>query len=256
MIHKTLYSNFHSCWMCVAICLALTQVGRALEPTPGFLSSGALEQKGFLPLFDGTDLDAWEVEAGHVGHWVVRDGMIDYDGKAEAKNNLKKGLWTREAFGDVRFYVEWRLSGVPKIKQHPVVMWNGDFLRDHRGDRITRPMMDAGDSGILFRGILDCQVNIWSQEMGSGEINGFRVNKDLPVLVRRSCIPFIKADRPFGEWNVFLITLQNDRMIVQLNGQEVLRSESLPGLPPKGPIGLQHHGDRIQFRNIWVKSLP
>ena len=51
------------------------------------------------------------------------------------------------------------------------------------------------------------------------------------------------------------VTLDDDRMAVELNGQTVLVSEPLPNLPPAGPIGLQHHGDPIEFHNIWVKDL-
>ena len=135
------------------------------------------------------------------------------------------------------------------------MLWNGDFLLDDQGKRITRPRLDAGDSGIYFRGHFPCQANIWSQELGSGEINGYRTDKKLPVKLRQSCLPFKYADRPLGQWNAFQITLVENRMTVRLNGELVLESDPLPDLPATGPIGLQHHGDEVEFRNIWIKEL-
>jgi hypothetical protein len=219
------------------------------------LSREQLVERGFVPLLDGNSLDHWNIQEGHRGHWIVRDGIIDYDGKAEQQRNIDKCLWTRSAYGDVQLYVEWRFPAEPTLRPQPIVLYNGDFLLDDSGKRITRMRPDAGDSGILFRGILDCQANIWCQELGSGEINGYRVNRKWPQSLRRSCIPLLKADRPIGQWNAFLITLQDNRMTVALNGQQVLHSEPLPDLPPPGPIGLQHHGDPVQFRDIWVKEL-
>jgi hypothetical protein len=35
----------------------------------------------------------------------------------------------------------------------------------------------------------------------------------------------------------------------------VLDKARLPGIPKKGPIALQHHGDPIQFANIYIKEL-
>ncbi len=219
------------------------------------LSADELKARGFQPLFTGDSLDLWNLQPGHRGHWTVEDGIINYDGKAEQKKFHDRNLWTKKSYGDSVLRVDWRFPIKPKLKQHPIVLWNGDFLLDKKGKRITRPALDAGDSGILFRGILKCQANIWCQEMGSGEINGYRTDKKLPVLVRRSCIPFINADRPMGEWNTFEITLKESRMTVELNGVVVLKSEPLPDLPDSGPIGLQHHGDHVQFKNIWIKEL-
>lgn len=222
----------------------------------GFLAAETLRGEGFQPLFVGTDLDDWKLEAGHRGHWVIRDGVIQYDGQAEQRKSIDKSLWTKASFGELELYIEWRLTAVPQLKEHPIVLWNGDFLRDQDGRRITRPRLDAGDSGIYFRGHFPCQANIWSQELGSGEINGYRTNRQLPVKLRQSCLPFEYADKPFGHWNVFRIRLKDDRMTVNLNGRPVLESDALPDLPPTGPIGLQHHGDPIEFRNIWIKELP
>jgi len=40
-----------------------------------------------------------------------------------------------------------------------------------------------------------------------------------------------------------------------LNGKTVIENAQLPGAPARGPIDLQHHGDPIQFANIYIKEL-
>jgi hypothetical protein len=221
----------------------------------GHRSPGDLNQQGFRPLFDGKTLAGWDVKPWHEGHWVARDGMIDYDGGVKRKRGQDPSLWTTEEFGDFVLYVEWRLPAKPEMKPHPIVLFNGDFLmeEDNPRKRVTRLRLGAGDSGILMRGTLKCQANIWSQVLGSGEINGYRTDRNMPQEVRRACIPIKNADRPFGEWNVFEITLQGECMTVAVNGEKVIDAARLPDLPPTGPIGLQHHGDPVQFRNIWIK---
>jgi hypothetical protein len=220
----------------------------------GELSDEELVARGFASLVEGGSLAQWRVEPRHERHWTVRDGVVDYDGQGEHKRFQRNSLWTREDYADLELYVEWRLPSEPKLKPHPIVLYNGDFLLDDGGKRITRPRLDAGDSGILLRGVLKCQANIWSQELGSGEVNGYRTDPKIPQEIRRACIPIKRADRPLGEWNVFLVTLRDDRMQVQLNGEAVV-DVALPDLPATGPIGLQHHGDPVQFRRIFVKRL-
>jgi hypothetical protein len=102
---------------------------------------------------------------------------------------------------------------------------------------------------------MKCQANIWSQELGSGEINGYRTDRSMPQEVRRACIPIRNADRPFGEWNAFEITIRGESMSVMLNGERVIDAARLPDLPESGPVGLQHHGDRVQFRKLFLKPL-
>jgi hypothetical protein len=220
----------------------------------GVMSGEELRKAGFSPLAEGDSLDAWNVKPWHKSHWTIKDGLINYDGKAKGKFQ-DNSLWTKKNYRDIQMYAEWRLPEKPKMKPTPIVLYNGDFLMDEDGKRATRPHLDAGDSGLLFRGISKCQANIWSQELGSGEINGYRTDKKMPQKVRRACIPIKNADRPFGEWNVFLVTIKGDRMTVELNGERVIDAAELPGLPKSGPIGLQHHGDPVQFRQLWVKSL-
>jgi hypothetical protein len=239
-----------SFWLHLAACSFAAEA-----PLPGQMSDAELRQNGFVPLIDGPSLDAWNLQPWHQGHWTLRDGVISYDGQAEHRQAEKKSLWTKNDYADIELYAEWRLPAEPHMKPQPIVLFNGDFLLDEKGQRVTRPGLDAGDSGILFRGTLKCQANIWCQDLGSGEINGYRTDRTMPPEVRRACIPIKKADRPLGEWNVFLITLRGDRMTVELNGERVIDSAPLPNVPHTGPIGLQHHGDPVQFRRLWVKEL-
>ncbi|MFV1969217.1 MAG: DUF1080 domain-containing protein [Pirellulaceae bacterium] len=231
---------------------------RARPASDGFaLQHTELQRNGFIPLFDGKSFSKWDVKPWHEGHWTVRDGVIDYDGKAQQKRGQDASLWTKRAFGDCEVYVEWRLPAKPAMKPHPIVLYNGNFLmeEDNPRKRVTRLRLDAGDSGLYFRGVMKCQANIWSQQLGSGEINGYRTDQTMPPEVRRACIPIKRADRPFGQWNTFRITVKDDRMTVRLNRKTVIDAARLPGLPKRGPIGLQHHGDPVQFRNLWIKEL-
>tara|TARA_R110002049_G_scaffold309268_1_gene519567 strand:- start:90731 stop:91507 length:777 start_codon:yes stop_codon:yes gene_type:complete len=237
-----------------------TAVVVADEPSgqpPGFLKQEQLTELGFHPLLapDDPTLEKWNATETHSSHWIVRDGVIRYDGDCGKLTGDERHLWSKQSFRDLQCYVEWRFPSEPTPQPQPIVLWNGDFLRDEHGKRITRLGLDAGDSGILFRGTMACQANIWCQELGSGEVNAYRTNNKLTTRLRQSCIPFARADNPIGQWNAFLITLQNDRLSVQLNGQPVVKTRRLPNLPESGPIGFQHHGDAVEFRNIWVKEL-
>lgn len=225
----------------------------AAEHPPGAMTDAALRAQQFSPLLGENSLEDWDVQPWHEGHWTIDNGIVNYDGKARHRNNEKLSLWTKKSYGDIGLYVEWRLPAKPRMKPQPIVLFNGDFLLDDSGKRVTRPGLDAGDSGILLRGTQRCQANIWSQELGSGEINGYRTDRDMPPEIRRACIPIKKADRPLGEWNAFFISMKSDRMTVDLNGERVINAARLPDVPKSGPIGLQHHGDSVQFRRIWVK---
>ena len=96
-------------------------------------TAAQLEKHGFQSLFAGKTLDQWDVQPAHEGHWQVSEGIITYDGKSEQAKHYDKSLWTKQEFGDCLFYCEWRLPAEPKMKPHPIVLWNGDFLLDEQG---------------------------------------------------------------------------------------------------------------------------
>jgi hypothetical protein len=207
---------------------------------------------GFVSLYSGLDLRGWRQDAGHAGHWTAKDYILAYDGKSEAP---QKDLWTERSYGDFTLVVDWRLPGPPAPRPRPVVLPSGDDATNPDGSRKTLDVPYAGDSGILLRGLGKAQVNITCNTVGSGEMYGYRTDKKMPPAVRSGAIPRVKADNPPGQWNRFVITLKGDRLDVVLNGQKVIDQEQLPGIPPRGPLGLQHHGDPVEFANLFIKEL-
>ncbi len=197
--------------------------------------------RGFKALFNGKDLTGWkglveiwerdvlspdqlaqkqeEANRKYLPHWTVQNGVIHYDGKG---NNLQ----TAKDYGDFELWVDWKI--------HP-----------------------KGDSGIYLRG--NPQVQIWDNPEGSG---GLYNNKNHPSK------PLKVADKPVGEWNHFRIIMRGDKVTVYLNDvlvvdhtplenywAKIKPSEKGKPLPARGPIELQHHGDQLWFKNIYIKEL-
>ena len=219
----------------------------------------------FAPLFNGRDLAGWKIPAGDNGHWRVVDGVIDYDAESEASGD--KSLWTERSFGDFVLRVDWRLKATPYVNPSvPIIRFDGTHKKDAEGREIRIPVPDA-DSGIYVRGTSKAQVNIWCWPIGSGEVYGYRTDRSMPASVRSGVTPKRNADHDIGQWNTFEITMRGTRLTVVLNGEEVITQAELPGVPERGPIALQHHGEKkggvwtappslVQFRNISLKELP
>ena len=211
------------------------------------------KEEGFVLLFDGKTLTGWKIPEGDNGHWKVVDGVIDYDGKSEAPGD--KSLWTEKEYGDFTLKIDWRLTREPVEMEERIVLPDGSYALNEDGSLKMKKVMDAGDSGIYLRGSSKCQLNIWSWSIGSGEVWGYRTDKDMPPEVRKAATPIVNADNPPGEWNTFIVTMKSDILTVVLNGKTVIDNAQLPGVPLKGPIALQHHTDPVQFRNISIKEI-
>jgi hypothetical protein len=196
--------------------------------------------EGFTALFNGTDLTGWQglveypkrdkdpekyaaqVKAAsekYLPHWKVEGGVIVYDGKGQS-------LQTAKDYADFELWVDW------KIKKN-------------------------GDSGIYLRG--QPQVQIWDPEnkpaggVGSGGLYNNQKNPSKPSK---------RADKPIGEWNTFRIVMKGEKVNLWLNGEHVVEDVTLENywkrgdpLPAAGPIELQHHGDELWFKNIYIKEL-
>lgn len=174
--------------------------------------------KGFTVLFDGTDLSKWKVSEQNAAHWKVVDEILVYDGKG-------KSLPTAKDYGDFELLVDWKID-------------------------------KGADSGIYLRG--KPQVQIWDIDRHKEGSGGLWNNKKTHVGEK----PLVPADKPVGQWNTFRIKLVGDKVTVHLNGKLVVDKAPMEPLKKKdgsiietGPILLQHHGNPLQFRNIFIKEL-
>jgi hypothetical protein len=216
------------------------------HPRPEEVADAAQD---FRPLYTG-DLTGWKLEPGHQGHWRPKDWILDYDGKSPAGD-----LWTEKEFGDFVMICDWRWTAKPVKRLRPVILPSGDYALDDNGKQKEAEVLDAGDSGIYVRGSSKSQVNIWCWPIGSGEVYGYRTDKSMPPAVRAGVTPKVVADKPIGQWNRFIITMKGDRLTVDLNGKRVIDNAQLPGVAKRGRLALQHHGDPIQFANLFIREL-
>ncbi len=241
------------------LCLGAVLVASSLLP------HSASAAGTFVPLFNGRDLAGWRIPEGDGSHWKVVGGVIDYDAQSESKSS--RDLMTEKEYGDFTLRLDWRIKETPYINPNvPYILPDGSHARDVHGKEIRLPLPDS-DSGIIVRGDVKYQVNIWCWPIGSGEMYGVRTDGSMPPEVRAAVTPRTQADKPVGEWNTYEITVRGGTITVVLNGKTVIPGATIPGMPARGRIGFQHHGGKangvwnsppslLQFRNIEIRELP
>ncbi len=237
----------------------------ALSVSAALMGADNSPPPGFISLFNGRDLTGWKVPAGDNGHWKVVDGVIDYDAQSEAPG--AKDLVSEREFADYVLHIDWRIKETPYVNPNvPYILPDGTHARDVQGKEMKLALPDS-DSGIFIRGSGRHQVNIWCWPIGSGEMYGLRMDPGSSAELRAAVTPRTQADRPVGQWNHYEITVRGKTVTVVLNGKTVIPTVTIPDLPAKGGVGLQHHGGKsggqwnsppslLQFKNIYVRELP
>ena len=208
---------------------------------------------GFVRLFDGKTLENWKgllhkpydkphkrsgLDAKKLAelqskadesmrkHWSITDaGELYFDGKGHS-------LATNKKYGNFEFHVSWKLS-------------------------------PNGDSGVYLRGLPQVQIwdpsNVKAHKHGADKGSGGLWNN--PKNLGK--FPLVKADKPIGEWNKFVIRMVGDQVTIHLNDKLIIDKQPLKNLwqkgkpiPAKEQIELQCHGDPVWFKNIYIKELP
>lgn len=219
--------------MVAAVVSIASQTAQAADNTP---------PAGFVALFNGQDLAGWKglvadpkkraamtkeelataqttADQKMREHWKVDGGLLVYDGKGDS-------LCTDKDYGNFELLCDWKI------------------LKD-------------GDSGIYLRG--SPQVQIWdpavkpAMGVGSGGLYNNQKNPSKPT---------VNADNPVGEWNHFRIRMVGDKVSVWLNDKLVTDNVVLENywerdkpIYATGQIELQHHGNTLYFKNVYLKPL-
>jgi hypothetical protein len=191
----------------------------------------AAQDSGFVPLFNGKDLDGWQARgAGKLDSWSVKDGILI----AKAGGGW---LGTTKMYGDYVLRVVWKL---------PTKNGNsGVFLRVP--DLITK---DSPSNYAMEIQILDDEGPAYA-----GKLKDYQYSGSLYHFVPRS-----KAMYKPGAWNTFEITCKGNQVAVVYNGEKVVDADmskfpTLDKRPRRGLIGLQNHGSAVEFREVSIKLL-
>lgn len=241
--------------LCVVLSVALfSRFASAQEA--GQLAKEEQEQ-GFVSLFNGADLSGWVV-MGKKEQWLVEGGIIKCLGGP--------GGWLRSEKPYTDFALRLEFRNKPKTN-------SGVFLR-------ATEQGNPAFTGMEVQ-IMDDAGRPTPSKSGTGALYA-------------AVAPAVTATKPPGEWNAYDITLKGMQLKVVLNGQElynvdladpklneevrqsaeqrlkaaVAKAEKEGKTPPQAPeykpfteraktgfIGLQNHGQEVEFRNIRVKTL-
>ncbi|MCY3857328.1 MAG: DUF1080 domain-containing protein [Gammaproteobacteria bacterium] len=193
-------------------------------------------------LFDGTNTDGWTHRNGESCGWTLVEG-----GAMEVTPRTGD-IRSKAEFGTCQLHVEWRAPT--------------EIYADSQG---------RGNSGVFLLGLYEIQV-----------LDGYEnptYADGVTAAIYGQYPPLVNACVPPGMWHSFDVVFETPEyengalakpaaMTVFHNGVLVHLRQQMQGPTqhralasyaephgPKGPLVLQDHGDKVQFRNIWVREL-
>lgn len=180
-----------------------------------------------ISLFDGETLDGWKLSNPKKQNgWRVEDGLlVNETPKIDFGAYGDYGnLVTEGEFGDFRLTLEYNVPA-------------------------------GGNSGIYLRGAYEAQVVDRDSRMQG--ISG-------PGAIFGRIAPARNAARPGGEWNRYVLTLVDQHITVELNGETVIDNVLLEGCTgggiqaddtALGPLFLQGDHTSVRYRNLVLEPV-
>ena len=199
----------------------IVNLARLVRKSP---TLGARPPEGATVLFDGTSAEAW------------------INGKVENGLLPNTDIMTKQKFSDYHLHLEFRTPYKPYA----------------RGQA-------RGNSGVYHQGRYETQVlDSFGLEGRMNECGGIysiahsRINMCLPPLTWQT----YDVDFTAARFDANDKVLAPAKMTVRLNGVVIHQDQALPKTttaapigkitPEPGPIFIQHHGNPVYYRNIWI----
>lgn len=230
-------------WTILAILLGL------LSPISTFAAdSPAQPPEGFTALFNGKDLTGWH------------GGKTEDPLKRLALPPEERAAADKKTLDDI--HQHWTIENGELVNDGKGLYLTTDKSYGNFELRLEYKTVAKADSGIYLRGIPQVQIWDYTKEGGKWDRQADKGSGGLYNNTGKGKIPLVFADRPFGEWNSFRITMVGDLVTVYLNDKLVVDQAPLINffdktkpLLSEGPIQLQTHGGEIRWRNIWLREL-
>ncbi len=197
------------------------------------------------------ELKRVERKSPTLGEKAPADAIVVFDGtdtknfdaaQMSADGNLMAGTTTKLKFGSAKYHLEFRLSWMPQAQGQA-----------------------RSNSGVYLHDCYETQVlDSFGLEGKDNECGGFYsvkapdVNMCLPPLVWQT----YDIDFTAPKYDAAGQKVGNARITVRHNGQVIHDSIELPTATPgrqgegpaPRPLHLQGHGNKVEYRNIWVQE--
>jgi hypothetical protein len=222
----------------LSLALAVS-IGAAAQPTDAADTPSALESapEGWTDLLAnaGPELKGWtrlpipptaKLKSETTSQWSLdpKSGYLTCQGDGGHE-------WLRfdRELGDLIYHVEWRFTPDPDKTRYN----SGVFVRNSSDGEIWhQAQTGSGSGGFLF-----------AQTLVDGKSTRINLSSQLKE----------KREKPAGEWNTFEVMCKGKQITLWVNGgvTSVIESCELP----RGYVGLEAEGYRIEFRNVKLKRL-
>ena len=185
------------------------------------------------PIFNGKNLDGWNIRKGEEKWWRAEDGMI-------VGGSLTETVPQNTFLSTTKVYQNFELTLKIKLNQGEGFINSGVQIRSTR----------VPDNSEMCGYQVDAGKDWWGKLYDES-----RRNKVIGEPIDPAAL---KAND--WDWNDYRIVCEGSRIRSWINGVPALDyTEADPSIPIDGMIGLQTHGGGkfvVQFKDVMIKELP
>ena len=219
----------------VVLCLCVVSLRGADEPAGKKFSTAP---DGAIVLFDGTDLAQWVNCHGDKPHWKLSVGAMEITPLKGHRCPQIQGIKTSKLFNDFQLHVEFKTpagdkvnSGIYLLRRYEIQIVNShgaEIGKSNCGELYKQKPPDRD---------MCAKPGVWQ---------GYDIMFRAPRFEKNSEGEDKKIE------NARITVIHNG---VAIHNNVIVKSKTGAGFsesPAPGPIMLQDHGSKVQFRNIWI----